>query len=428
MGGAVSIELDRAFVIDAAVRRVFANHPLVNAIMWEYFCDGERGRAVIEEAFFGPSERIVSVIQRRRRIPAGAPTQFWKLYQKWMAPSEKQISDWSLDLVHHIIDINRTYSKADEVIFTALPELVTAMGAEFPDARDGLQRASVKGFERAAEVYRGLLEGRQAARVVIIDPARPNRNDRFHVIHVCVRMLSNWTVDRRAEYRSNKSAAKGMLDRIENHQCTTAALQFYPLVGEPIHRSLPETGRVGINQQDIWNDPGMQSLVAYPDEFAEVRNEVQRIFMYSDVDPANGLDQAIHRMNTRIHKTEYSDTPYESVGSLHLERPMKDFPWRRENSEWDNGMISATNMDLLKPLLSRVPTSDQLGARPAMRYERDDSDEDSTDPLRDFMGPLAATRETFIVPKPLRVVKTCADFAKVGVAAALAAGAYFAFK
>jgi len=107
----IETNLEDDFNIDQAFKRVFGNHPLYNAIAWNYMCDGSRERGVVTEAFYGPTTESMAPYARSRfREPQYAGVQFWALYARWLAPSYKHVADWRKDMVRHIINIMIKFS------------------------------------------------------------------------------------------------------------------------------------------------------------------------------------------------------------------------------------------------------------------------------------------------------------------------------
>ena len=116
------------FNIDKAVLTIFEHHPLRNAIFWEYFLTigsgSDRGHNKygaseedIRQAVHGPDENIRRMIQGRVEEARRAPNVFWSLHQRYMCPSEKQITGWRKDYLAQITFINETFVKSDLPIF-----------------------------------------------------------------------------------------------------------------------------------------------------------------------------------------------------------------------------------------------------------------------------------------------------------------------
>ena len=92
----IDIQQSATFTIDNAVLRVFAQHPLINAICWDYFCAGYQTEDIIKLSVYSSPGN--SIIARRFVTPDDAKRVFWKLYRTWFTPSHSQVTSWKVDI------------------------------------------------------------------------------------------------------------------------------------------------------------------------------------------------------------------------------------------------------------------------------------------------------------------------------------------
>ena len=362
----LSLDLSKDFSLDRAVEHYFHKHPLYTAIKWYYYFKRDQTDMILEAALRGPrfSEGIVArmnlKLNRRLVLVQDAPQVFWQYWIMWMCPSMAQITQWRLDLIGHVVRIMQAYQGryTDEPIFRCSPQLIDAMKKEFPDRAELLQRSLESKFGSPIEQYTDLLTGQeglkwQSQNTYIIDYENPNKDNLFHVIELCVRLLTEFLLNRRQELLEDKISHGGIMKQVKTDAGTFPGLQFWVTVAAPLN---PDNfPLINLNKIKFWTDPYVLTLVEHAGSFPDVRNLIQCIFVYSDVDPVIGLIPALHEVNNSVTNKQWKNE-YENISALHRAvKPMMENPWLRHNTVWESGLISQSNYNILKVLLSRVP-------------------------------------------------------------------------
>jgi len=361
--GSISTTLPQEFNIDQAFLRVFGQHPLFNAIAWDYMLNGIRSEFVIKEAFYGPSDQgLVEYAQARKRRPIAVGPQFWMLYAQWMAPSYQHIAQWRMDILTHIETINEEYDRKDEPIFTKHDLIVEEMKKEFPQRVEAFNAAFESGGLKAAiDIYIGYLKmGRWVTDTTyIMDPARLNRDRYFNVINFCVRLLTDFLTARRQEgpERGAEQSEEIVQLAMEQQKILTEPLVFWPLIAHKLNWT---EKNMNLNTFGFWQDERVQTLITYALSVEPVREAVQRIFLYGDVNPHIGLDPAINEINKQIFGQRWTNE-YQHIGLLHTtQKPMVSNPWRHKGSDFQNADFNRENFEVLKILMMRVPKISEM--------------------------------------------------------------------
>ena len=366
----VSTTLEPTFCIDNVVQYVFSRHPLWNCITWDYYCSGDFSDRVVGEAFYGPDEghaqNIISVIRNRHRTPEAQVANFWQLYGTYMAPSEETTKGWVNDLLMEILDLRQTYGPAKgeepphEDVFTRGADLIQAMAREFPDETAALNDASDRGgLEAAVSYYVDLLPDGNTVRV--IDWQNPFENNRFHVLSRCVRQITQFTQNRRAESSRDTIPQEGkdFLKRIlqasgrGGQRPPRFYMYYYPIVGTDLNEHLKNQYRV--IKRDVWGRAEMQEVIHNVQKYANVREALTRLLVYSGIDPGRGIDILIDRCNEEVDGKEWSPGLFRDMEERHTEHPVSTIPWRCEGSDLPEHKLERVNFNLFNTLLDRVP-------------------------------------------------------------------------
>ena len=375
-----SLELPREFSLDTAIHHYFHKHPLYKAILWYYFFKQDQTDLILEFAMHGSMNRQdtrrINLKSRRRLVkPQDAPAMFWQYWILWMCPSFQQISQWRIDLVAHVVRIMQAWKGqyTDETIFNCGQELVSAMGKEFPQ-EDIFQRAYDSKWGSPLEMYQGILEKKgsqwQSTTTYTIDYDNPNKDGMFHVIELCVRLLSEFQQSRLHDMLKGTLPVRDVLFQVKRDAAAYPGLQFWPTVAGTL--IIIPGDKLNLNRKMFWTDPYVLTLVNEPRAYPKVRELIQLMFVYSDVDPAIGLIPAIGEVNSTANGHTWKKE-LDIIGGLHTSvKPMMDNPWTRQDTVWENGVIDEVNYNLLKLLLSRV--------RPTLAA---DFEGDVPDPLQD---------------------------------------------
>jgi hypothetical protein len=346
---------------------VFSRHPLINAICWDYFCAGYQTEDIIKISVDGaPTDGIIA---RRFVTPDDAPRVFWRLYRAWFTPSHAQVTSWKVDILHHVRQIHTSYEEDEHPIFTMKGGIVDAMAAEFPLSSEALRVAfEEKGLDNACEIYESLLDSQehQQNTVKIIDWREPWRGNDFHVIEYCVRLLEDYRTTLVDVVAGGESELT--LDTVAAQIATSAKsvvtkeLRMWSMVANPVHENF-QSRMTNLNQVVFWDNPHVQTLTNYEEETRIVREAVQLIVMYADLDPDKGINPAIDIVNQAAHGKDWSSGLFgDVVSTLHTyDRPMRDQPWAREHTTWQDGRIETNNYNKLIELVHRVPRLESLG-------------------------------------------------------------------
>ena len=350
------------FDLDIPVARIFRNHPLYFAITWDYFCNGDVGFQVTKQAMFGFTNdgQINQIVVARMRQPSQVPRQFWTLHQKWFNPSMSQITDWRIDMVQHVLSIIKAVSGEEQLlaaINNALPELVNEMKKEFPDSADDLDRVfQSSGFPNTAIVYFRLLDTSQyrAATVYSIDKSHPNGDKLFFVITYIQQYMREFQTGLREMIGGNDEDQRQWIELSLSmaEQIKTPELKSWACLACDINPTRLQT--VDLNQERFWGIPEVQTLTNYPESIDVMREELQLMIMYSDIDPPSGLNWAIAEQSRRVANKDYEEL--RDIGLYHTSvAPMKNEPWRKTNTNWQNGNITSGNWEMIKVMLRQVP-------------------------------------------------------------------------
>ena len=373
----ISIDLSNGFDLDVPVQRIFSTHPLKNAIMMDYFCNGERNAALGLETLFGITKEptFIEAARARYREPKDVPVQFWELHQRWNCPSMQMISTWRLDLVTIVFRLVNSYGRSStdpvyKLLNSKLPGLVGEMKKEFPDAADGFDRVFEQtGFRNVQQLYRSQLDTRsmQAARVYYVDPGRPNQHKLFNVINYCVRLLKECRTAIIEGVGGQDDVKREFVEQAiaigENVQ--TNELKLWPYIAQGLN---VKERTVNLNTEQFWQIPMVETLVQFPDDTEAARELIQLMFLYSDIDPSTGLDAAIEE---EVHNTQHQDwVEVEGTNYWHTsQRPMKDQPWQKANSLWQDGSISRGNWEMIKEFLRQIPRVEMVYRQKGLRHD-----------------------------------------------------------
>ena len=201
-------------------------------------------------------------------------------------------------------------------------------------------------------LYTNLLEQFQDARVEIVDGRQePSGDNRFYVINICRRFLEEFRLsvipeeDQRSIVDWNK--------RLVNPRVITPQLKYWPFLANNLMTKLGFTG-VNLNTfRGFWDSPNMRSMIENFDTYAQERASVQLHFVYSWVDPADGLGAAIDDMNARVKNTNWAldNAAYNGVSSYHQN---KRNPWNRQNTVWVDDQMAHGNWNSLKAVIANV--------------------------------------------------------------------------
>ena len=377
--GGIDVQQEGVFTIDIAVMRVFSKHPLVNAIMWDYLCASSQTDDIISDSFDGPhGSASQNMIRSRFVTPDDAPRVFWKLYRTWFTPSHAQITRWKVDILHHVRQIHEDYNANEGAIFSMEGGIVDAMEEEFPQTQEALRTAfEESGFDNACEIYESLLDDHdnQQALVKIIDWREPWRTHDFHVIDYCIRLLSDFRHGLIQEVAAGVAdmTVDTVLDQVARSArgVETKELKFWTMVANPIHDNF-QIKMTNLNQVEFWANPHVQTMTNFEDECAMVREAVQRIVMYADLDPDRGINPAIDMVNDDSRGKEWSRDMFgHMIQTLHsFDRPM---PTSRGPKRAPRGLMvgwrpiitqHSSNCARVSPASKRFGTNRAVGRAP----------------------------------------------------------------
>lgn len=353
--------------IDKAVLHVFRTHPLSFAIHWDYFLSGVNNEATTAEVLYGPTKGLNQHVTKRFRHLDGVDTQFWKLYQRWLAPSEKQISNWRKDLCRQYLSIFNTFKRdstvdRDNSLFQrGDQDIVAAMMEEFPKENQIIQREFESGgFPLALAYYEQLLETHQSARVIVLGHQNAEHNVMenpvFAVIHVCVRLITNICSTEKRKSSPNTSLIDHAVSGTKG--ITTLQLQNWVYIGSPVLTDYIEDD-IDLNSANIWAERNMQYISQNVHQEAKpMRARIQKLFQYSFIDAPNGLLRSIFEMNEQLKRSEWNKTQpeYGQLERLYTKArsTQANVPWRLKNSQWEDGRISRINYDALMAILGEI--------------------------------------------------------------------------
>ena len=141
----------------------------------------------------------------------------------------------------------------------------------------------------------------------------------------------------------------------------TKELKFWTMVANPIHDNF-QINMTNLNQVLFWVNPHVQTMTNFEDECALVREAVQRIVMYADLDPDRGINPAIDMVNKDSRGREWSpELAAHMIQTLHsFDRPMSDEPWTKQGTTWVDGRMETNNYTALIQLCARVPRIETL--------------------------------------------------------------------
>ena len=105
-------------------------------------------------------------------------------------------------------------------------------------------------------------------------------------------------------------------------------------------------------------------MTNFEDECAIVREAVQRIVMYADLDPNRGINPAIDIVNEDAHGKEWGRELSAHMNQTlpSFDRPMSSEPWTKEGTTWEDGRMETNDYTALIQLCKRVPPLPQLRA------------------------------------------------------------------
>ena len=365
----VQTSLEPTFSIDHLVSDVFSKHPLYNAIMWDYFCNGDFGAEIITQAFYGIDKAIAPILATRLKTPEAQVVRFWELYAKYMIPPKNLVYAWHSDLLEEIVRLRGTYGgerheePPQEDVFTRGRDIVDAMCRTFPDKETELReiagsqggRGSLQGFGGCVKFFLSLFT----------DDETRNSNLMFPVLEVCVRQLTQFTQNRREETRAHQAImpdGKDFLgDLLKEGGATRLYTAYYPILGTDLRERITIKNRA--LRRDFWSDASIQTLLYDAVRYDEERWAITRLIMYSNIDRANGIGPAMDRVNEAFNGIETLDSRIIEMGTeLHKSEPMSSVPWRCEGGDFpaDSGM-EQNNYDLLEVLIFRIPSLDHTG-------------------------------------------------------------------
>jgi hypothetical protein len=143
----------------------------------------------------------------------------------------------------------------------------------------------------------------------------------------------------------------------------TKELKHWTMVANPIHDQF-DVKMSNLNDVQFWENPHVQTLTNFEDECTIVREAVQRIVMYADLDPDRGINPAIDMVNEDAHGKEWGRELFgHMTQTLHsFDRPMSSEPWTKQGTTWEDGRLETNNYTTLIGLVSRVPPLPQLRA------------------------------------------------------------------
>jgi hypothetical protein len=239
-----------------------------------------------------------------------------------------------------------------------------------------------RGLDNACEIYESLLDDHdhRQALVKIIDWREPWRTHDFHVIDICIRLLSDFRTARVHEIaeKVGDMNVDWMLEQVAGNAkfVETKELRYWTMVANPIQEKISGTNFKNMNEVLFWENQHVQTMTTYVDECEKVRDAVQRIVMYADLDPDRGINPAINMVNTELRGKDWEHGMLgDMVQQLHrLDRPMRDEPWKKEGTTWVDGRIEANNYTALIQLCKRVPRIETFrdGARATPLGEQED--------------------------------------------------------
>ena len=371
--GDIRTELSAGFDLDVTIQRIYAQHPLRNAIAWDYFANSTQNMAVGLQSVFGITDEVLMpIVRERMREPKDIPLQFWYIHQTWSLPSMKQISTWRKDLVTIVDQLvrDRRTGPVFEVINPKLPGLVDEMKKEFPDISDGFDQVFQQSFSNAVKVYLVQLNRRdlQAARVYYVEQDKPNQHNLFHVINYCVRLLTEVLLEIRRTVGGQDDLQRSWVESAFSigEEVETAELKLWPLICCDL---MPKMVWANLNTDPpFWQIPMVQTLVQFKEETEGARDMIQLMIMYSDVHPPDGIDAAISQEVKRSNGKDWEEI--RETGLFHTqERPMMYQPWAKVNSPWINGQITLGNMRMIQEFLKQVPRVEEVYRQKGLRHD-----------------------------------------------------------
>ena len=327
----VPVNLDLALEHLFTLHDVFKDHPLADAVMYEYYLDSEHS-----------GYRFADMSVQIKR--------FWDIFQIWCLPSDKRLNEWKVDLLGHWLSFQKYVKSADyaKQANLVLDAMVLEIGRrhDIQDVRDRLQSHCARGqFKLMVAEFTKYVAPNRDNTVDVTEIKQQLQNTKY-VLHVastfCRACVSMTEGVREASFKPY----------VRDNQLLT----FKHIRQMATRTQWNDMGHRTRLRRDWWADPRVVACLERRDQNSEPRFYIEAACIYGGVDPTNGLflliDKQMGKANRQRPNSDYRD----NEDKLHMASSLTgiNVPWRNNNNWCQLREVSDATFDYLNAALDLV--------------------------------------------------------------------------
>ena len=369
---------------DAIVQSLASRTVLGHAMMWDYATHSnyeDFTREVLEAAItpMGDLNYNTKGEARLQSVPKMIRT-FWRLHSQYIAPNGMQVHVIYDDVLKHITSLLQQYGD-DFLAKGSKPEQYFV---------EALARESVPADESEKVADNGIIEVLQTylqknGLVMLIDewfrtwaniPKRDGQlkhrvnmdlNSKVYfkhdgVLNHSIRLISEFIEKLRHPPNNPKDNTDNLRKFIDWQMQYQSAFQVFPtciLLAVPCVLPVQSVTQL---RPDFWENNGIQMIVKQMslEEKHPAADIISALFIYSGIDPSNGIDAMLELQSTKLHGADKNSDDlrdYEAVLTEHTR--MRGAPWRTKNTAWpEDSVMEDRNYTYVKMIVeaARIPT------------------------------------------------------------------------
>ena len=371
----------RECTMDKAVFALAEGHVLRNALLWDY---AVKGSSEPPELTWAIDQITIHGDRRKERNVHDLVGRYWALHSKYIAPTCSEVHEIYTDILSHVVALFDRYGSL--FMKPTSPQM-----KEFTERLAGECGAPDEEEKNRVEQYAILEEYGSFPEMVDawveelgnLPPREGDYKDRVNV-----EMCKNWYFRKGGVIDYSIKLITDFMETARHSVMTEDVIKYdnkdqgykqFPscilLGNECTMEDHTTTSLVG----DWYMDKRVQALIKNAGENKQTRDAITALFVYSYVDPGQGLNAIRQEQEDAMNGRDKTDASYDNVVS-NFARPTFP-PWRTAGGEWpEESVMENINYQAVESTLDDAITVDK--PRPKKRRFREDAEDAQPPPQK----------------------------------------------
>ena len=372
-------ETDMQCTIDIAVRKLAADLPLENCLMWEYVLAGRKTPHDLKQALLGAKIGGKSHTMHYREMKDQV-WHFWDLHSKFVAPSCKQLRQIYTEVLSHVVTLSEGYKfffDNDEARLELFRKMAEECGQ--PDTVDEnrdenfdfiLDCANKNGLRALADKFLTDFGDIPASEGIYADRVNTQMVRQWYyrptgLLAHCRRLVTRF-LENVLQQSGEKLELRQEVINLDSQNLKGSVESIVPsfiMFGADcrfIHAPITTL------KSSFWGNPKVRNLIDNPFHNAGRRRAICQLFVYSAVDDAHGLGALIKEQEQRMTGIDKKLGAYDGIMQEHIRKGMP--PFRTATSQggsWPQGSVMENkNYGVLLEILDGTVAKDPIKVEP----------------------------------------------------------------